>query len=123
MKNSGKTIILFCFLGLVGACGFSKEEKEVAKIPPLPYLIPWLDVETLITIQPVEKVEGSIKGRVIVCRSTSKDLCYSVEVETYKEISIGSKVKISKMYWPITRAQRAGPESWHLIITRVLPNE
>lgn len=119
MRNSVPTVILIFCLGMMVACGLSKEEKEVAKIPP-PYMSPWLDTETLRTSGPAEEVVGSIKGRVTVCRSTSEERCYSLQLEIYEVIPVGSEVKVSRLCWQITKAQKIAPESCQLIITEVL---
>lgn len=120
MRNSATTIVLFCLLVVIFGCGPSKEEKEAAEIPPEPQLTPWLDEETFVTIRSVGILENSVKGFVSIRGLTTKRV-YSAEVEIYREIPVGSEVKVSNMHWPRTSAQRAGPDSGHLIVTEVLP--
>ena len=122
MRNSIATVVLFCLVGLICSCGLSKEEKEAAEIPSKPQLAPWLTEETFVTIRPVEKVEGSIKG-VVPVRRLKTDRVYSAELERYREVPVGSKVKVSKMDWPINSSQRLRTDLEHPIITEVLPEK
>lgn len=114
--------MLFCIVGLVCSCGLSKEEKEAAEIPSNPQLTSWLSEETFETIRPVSRVEGSIKG-VVPVRRLKTNTVFSAELELFEEVPVGSKVRVSKMNWPISSAQRFGPDSEHPIITEVLPEK
>lgn len=119
MKNSIVTVALFCLVALVCSCGLSKEEKEAAEIPSEPRMTPWLTEETFVTIRPVDRVKDSIKGFVPVRRLKTSSV-YSAELEKYREVPVGSKITVSKMDWPISSAQRFGPDAAHLVITEVL---
>ena len=122
MRKTIPTLTLFCIVGLVCSCGLSKEEKEAAEIPSNPQLTSWLSEETFETIRPVSRVEGSIKG-VVPVRRLKTNTVFSAELELFEEVPVGSKVRVSKMNWPISNAQRFGPDSEHPIITEVLPEK
>ncbi len=87
----------------------TKEEVETLKNPPKPYATPYEPLEAFTTLSIVSSVENSPAWYVIVERK-SNGTRIPAKVEPYRQIAIGTVVKLSRMHWETTSAQRMGPD-------------
>lgn len=99
-------IALGFFAGFVGGCrGVSDEEIEKQVLYEMNTgvdITDWLSERTFITVQEVRKLYATDIGRVVVKRIGDKEL-FNILVSPYREIKVGSEVKIIKLTYLYNR--------------------
>lgn len=87
----------------------TKEEVEAMKNPPKPYATPFEPQETFSTVSMVTPVENSTTWYVFVERK-SNGTRVPAKVEPFRQIVVGTSVKLSLMHWEMNSAQKLGPK-------------
>lgn len=103
-------VLVCCFSVVLFGCGLSDEEREAAKTPPEPTTLNWLPTDTIVTVKEVKAVKGIPKMGYVIVKRNSDQSWFNAAVVPFRQISVGSTVKICKVQWESNSVQKMGPE-------------